>query len=48
MNATNNDNELDMYNPLNVYNPLEIVDRRVYNLVYHRRVTDYSFCQFLL
>ena len=33
MDATNNDNELEIYNPLEVYNPVEIVDQKIYNLV---------------
>ena len=42
MDATNNKNKLE------IYNPLETVDRQVYNLVYHHRITDLSFCKFLL
>ena len=33
---------------LKIIYPLDFVDQRVYNLVYHHRITDLSFCKFLL
>ena len=43
MDATNNNNT----NDLTTFNPFENVDKKTYNLVYHHRVTDYTFAQFL-
>ena len=43
MDATNNNN----INDLTTFNPFENVDRKTYNLVYHHRVTDLTFAQFL-
>ena len=43
MDATNNNN----INDLTTFNPFENVDRKTYNLVYHHRVTDLTFAEFL-
>ena len=43
MDATNNNNT----NDLTTFNPFENVDKKTYNLVYHHRVTDLTFAEFL-